>query len=433
MNTIGFIGLGVMGGPMAANLLRKGYAVTVYNRTPGRTEELEKLGADVAASIPETVRSADVVISMISNDQAIEQIYYGENGVLAALKPGTTVIDSSTISPALARRLANDVAAQFCDFMDAPVTGSKPAAIEGTLLFMVGGSKTTVAAHRELLLAMGKEVIHVGDSGSGAVAKVAHNTIVGINAAGLIEGMAIAAKGGLDASSFLRIVQSGGAASKQADLKGNKIIDHDFSVQFSLDLMLKDLKLSAALTDGLGVSTPMLEAAKSLFQIGQASGYGELDLAALARVYEEWIGMRIGNVAAAPSSSAEEELAAASSAAEYISEKERRKKARLSLEIPVMLSIYQWLQEGSFSGQSLPGYIRDVSEDGLQISSASPLEKDMFVIVHLPPEAGLPPMTARIIRIEKENGMFKYGCLLTALSLYQRIQLKEYIDSKLPD
>ncbi|MFC5701927.1 PilZ domain-containing protein [Cohnella faecalis] len=143
--------------------------------------------------------------------------------------------------------------------------------------------------------------------------------------------------------------------------------------------------------------------------------------------------MRIGNVAAAPSSSAEEELAAASSAAEYISEKERRKKARLSLEIPVMLSIYQWLQEGSFSGQSLPGYIRDVSEDGLQISSASPLEKDMFVIVHLPPEAGLPPMTARIIRIEKENGMFKYGCLLTALSLYQRIQLKEYIDSKLPD
>ncbi|MDB4866075.1 MAG: tartronate semialdehyde reductase [Cohnella sp.] len=293
MKTIGFIGLGVMGAPMAANLLRKGHSVTVYNRTPGKADELIALGAKVADSPLETAGSAEVMITMISNDQAVEEVYYGEKGMMGGIKPGTTVMDCSTVSPSLSKRLAGDIRARYAQFVDAPVTGSKPAAIEGTLLFMVGGDKQTVDDNQDILLTMGREVIYVGPSGSGSIAKLAHNTIVGINAAGLIEGMAIAAKGGIDASSFLRIVQSGGAASKQADLKGRKIIEHDFSVQFSLALMLKDLKLSSVLTDYLGVSTPMLEASKSLFQIGQNSGYGELDLAALAQVYEDWIGMQI--------------------------------------------------------------------------------------------------------------------------------------------
>lgn len=418
MKTIGFIGLGTMGEPMAANLLRKGYSVTVYNRTPGRTEELEKLGADVAPSPFEAARSADAVITMISNDQAVEEVYYGENGLLEALKPGVYVIDSSTISPSLAKRLAADVAARFADFLDAPVTGSKPAAIDGSLLFMAGGSTETVSACRDLLLAMGREVIHMGPCGSGATAKVAHNTIVGINAAGLIEGMAIAAKGGIDTSAFLHIVKGGGAASKQADLKGNKIIDRDYSVQFSLELMLKDLKLSSVLTDEFGMPSPMLGAAKSLFQIGQAEGLGAHDLSALAQVYESWIGKPIGG---------SPPVAAAAETAETASP-ERRRKTRIRLEIPVMLSLYQWLQEGSFSGQSVRGVLYDVSEGGLQIATSYPLEMDMFVVIHLPPEAGLPPMTGRIIRIEKSKDQFIYGCMLSALPLYQELQLKEYIE-----
>ena len=225
MKSIGFIGLGTMGEPMVANLLRKGYSVLVYNRTPGKAEQLLDQGADEAVSPLEVAKRADVVITMISNDQAIEEVYFGDNGILKELKPGTAIIDCSTISPTLARRLATEVADRFCDFIDAPVTGSKPAAIDGTLLFMAGGDKQTIEDHRPILLAMGREVIHMGDNGSGATAKLAHNTIVGINAAGLIEGMAIAAKSGIDASSFLRVVQSGGAASKQADLKGQKIID----------------------------------------------------------------------------------------------------------------------------------------------------------------------------------------------------------------
>lgn len=293
MTAIAFIGLGTMGAPMAANLLRKKYPVTVYNRTPGKTDELTGVGASVASSPLEAASNADVVITIISNDSAVEEVYYGEKGILAGLKPGAVAIDSSTISPALARRLASDVASKGGSFLDAPVTGSKDGAIAGTLLFMVGGDKAKVEACREIFLTMGREIIYMGESGAGATAKLCHNTIVGINAAGLIEGMAIAAKGGLDMEAFVRIVQGGGAASKQADLKGPKILANDYSVQFSLALMLKDLKLSATLSDGMGVPTPMLGVAKSLFQAGQTQGYGEDDLAALAHVYEEWIGRQL--------------------------------------------------------------------------------------------------------------------------------------------
>lgn len=416
MKSIGFIGLGTMGEPMAANLLRKGYSVIVYNRTPGKEEQLLELGADIAASPLEVTKRSDVVITMISNDQAIEEVYYGEEGILKELNPGTTIIDCSTISPELARRLANSVTERFSDFIDAPVTGSKPAAIEGTLLFMAGGDTQVIEEHKELLLAMGREVIHMGECGSGATAKLAHNTIVGINAAGLIEGMAIAARSGINASSFLRVVQSGGAASKQADLKGQKIIDRDFSVQFSLALMLKDLRLSSVLSEGLGIATPMLEAAKSLFQLGQAAGYGESDLAALAHIYENWIGGKIGE-APAPAKGVKQDS-------------NRRKKIRLPLDIPLMMSIYQWEGEGAFSGQSVLGHLRNLSEDGIQIEAEFPLEIDMFVVIHFLQASELPPMTARIIRIERFNGMFKYGCMLSALPLYQRIQLKKYIESQ---
>lgn len=424
MPTIAFIGLGTMGLPMAANLLRKSYQVIVYNRTPGKAEQLLELGAEEAATPLAAARGADVVVTMISNDAAVEEVYYGTEGVFAGLKPNTVLIDSSTVSPDLARRLARDAADAFCDFLDAPVTGSKPAAIDGTLLFMAGGDAQVVEAQKQLLLAMGREVLYMGPSGSGAAAKLAHNTIVGINAAGLVEGMAIASKAGIDASSFLRVVQGGGAASKQADLKGAKIIDHDFSVQFSLALMLKDLKLSSVLTDGLGVPTPMLEASKSLFQAGAAAGYGEEDLAALAKLYEQWIGGRIGR-----DKRADEEVSAAAVAEESDTDSDRRKKKRVALNIPLMISIYQWEQAGSFAGQSVDAVLSDVSEDGLQVAASIPLEKDMFVVIHFQQETSLPPMTARIIRIERKDGLFHYGCLLSGLALYQRLQLKEYIES----
>lgn len=419
MKSIGFVGLGTMGAPMAANLLKKGYSVTVYNRNIGKANELSELGADVANTPRELAKSVDVIITMISNDKAITEVYYGENGILNGLTPSKVMIDCSTISPDLSRKLGSDARERYCDFIDSPVTGSKPAAIEGSLLFMAGGDSIVVEQHRDLLLAMGRDVIYLGPQGSGSVAKLAHNTIVGINAVGLIEGMSIAAKNGMDASAFLRIINGGGAASKQAELKGQKIIDRDFSVQFSLELMLKDLGLSTALTHQLGIPTPMLDAAKNMFQIGQAAGYGDSDLSALANIYESWIGKRIGETNIAPAYPMQQQ-----------SDSERRKKTRLPLNIPIMMSIYQWEQEGSFAGQSVTGYLMDLSEDGIQLETQMPLAQDMFVIIHFLQESELPPMTARIIRVEKNKDMFKYGCMLSALPLYQHLQLKEYIERK---
>jgi len=293
MIKIGFIGLGTMGSPMAANLLRKGYSVTVYNRTPGKAEELTELGAASAATPADVTRDVELVITMISNDDAIREVYYGENGILGAIKPGTIVMDSSTISPQLAKQLAADTSAKQADFLDAPVTGSKPAAVSGTLVFMVGGDEDVMNQIKEPLHAMGRSIIYMGPSGSGSTAKLAHNTIVGINIAALVEGLAIATSGGIDSSAFLELVNSGGAASKMAELKTPKLLDRDFSVQFSLELMLKDLRLSSVLSDNLKTPTPMLEAAKSIFQIGESKGLGALDVSALGQCYEEWIGKQL--------------------------------------------------------------------------------------------------------------------------------------------
>jgi 3-hydroxyisobutyrate dehydrogenase len=295
MKKIGFIGLGTMGAPMAANLLKAGYEVTVYNRTASKCASLVNQGAKQAASPKEAAAATDIVITMVSNDQSIEAVFEGPEGVLSGLKSGAIVIDCSTISPALVKQTAAKVQERGGDFLDAPVTGSSPAAIDGTLVFMVGGNADTVETCRDLFDVMGKKLLYMGPNGSGAVAKIAHNTIVGINNLALIEGFSIAAKSGLPVDRFLELVQLGSAGSKAAELKGRKIIEHDFTNQFSLALMLKDLKLASSLTDTSGIPAPMLNLAKSLFQAGQTEGYGDEDLSSVVKIYEAWIGQKIGD------------------------------------------------------------------------------------------------------------------------------------------
>ncbi|MEC0373674.1 NAD(P)-dependent oxidoreductase [Paenibacillus chibensis] len=294
MKKIGFIGLGTMGAPMASILLKQGHEVTVYNRTASKCEPLVAEGAASAATPREAAAGRDAVITMVSNDDSIREVFYGENGILQSLESGMTVIDSSTISPALVKELAASVHEKGGHFLDAPVTGSKPAAEDGTLVFMVGGEASVLENAAELFDAMGKKVIHMGPNGSGSVAKLAHNTMVGINNLALAEGFAIATKSGIPADSFLELVQLGSAGSKAAELKGRKIIEADFSNQFSLALMLKDLKLAASMTDSAGIPTPLLNLTKNLFQAGQTQGYGEEDLSAVVKCYEAWIGQTIG-------------------------------------------------------------------------------------------------------------------------------------------
>ncbi|MFB9324819.1 NAD(P)-binding domain-containing protein [Paenibacillus aurantiacus] len=427
MNKIGFIGLGVMGAPMAANLLRKGYVVTVYNRTPGKADELIALGAEVADTPAQAVNGSELVITMVSNDDSIRDVYYGTDGIIASLMPGTIVMDSSTISPSLAKQLYADIAAKSSDFLDAPVTGSKPAAESGTLVFMVGGDERILAQTYDVIMAMARKIIYMGPSGSGQTAKLAHNTMVGIHAAAFAEGLAIASNGGIDAAAFLDLVQAGAANSRFAELKTPKLLDRDFSVQFSLALMLKDLRLSSALSDSLRTPTPVLEAVKSVFQVGESMGLGHLDMAALVNCYEEWTNKRFSGPGAAPD---ETNAPSQPSAPEFEDKSDRRRSERLSLHIPLKLSVYQWEQEGSFSGQLIDGTLIDLSDRGVQIASSHPLERDMFIVIHFPQASQLPPVTGRIIRIEPIGAEFRYGCLLAGLAPYQRLQLEDYINQQ---
>lgn len=418
MKRIGFIGLGTMGLPMAANLLKKGYEVTVYNRTPGKADELVSLGAEVAASPAQTAQAADVIFTMLSNDAAVLETFLGENGLLSGVKPGQTFIDCSTVSPGTSRRLYEELAGHYADFLDAPVTGSKPAAESGTLVFMVGGSEDVFKDHYGLFMELGSKSLYMGPSGSGSYTKLAHNTVVGINALALMEGLSLAVKSGLDPEQFLDIVKAGSASSKQAELKGPKIIGRDFSNQFSVKLMLKDLLLAANLTSQFQLPTPMLHSAATLFQMGLAQGLGDEDLSAVVKCYESWMGQEIAKrtAPAAPET--------------ILSGRERRRAERVPMGIKLHLSVYQWEQEGSFSGQTIEGTLRDLSESGLQIVSTFPLAQDMFVVIHFPKEADLPPITGRVIRIEAHEGEFRYGCMLSGLPPYVRIKLEQYIQSK---
>ena len=420
MTRIGFIGLGVMGHPMAANLVRAGHDVTVWNRTPGKARELLELGADWADSPMEAARTAEIVITMVSDDAAIERVYYGGDGVMNGLAPGTVVIDCSTISPGMARRLAEDAARRHCDFLDAPVTGSKPAAEEGTLVFIVGGGREALDRVRPVLLAMGRDIVHMGGNGSGAIAKLVNNLIGAANLAALAEGLALAAASGIDGGKMLTVILSGAASSRMAELKGPKMLGGDYSLQFALSLMHKDLRLASALAEGVKAPAPLLGAVKALYRDAENAGLGGEDLSALAFWYESKIGKRIGD----PVPEGAQPAAAA------VPPVERRRSERVQVRIPVMMSIYQWQQEGAFSGQTAEGYVIDLSEGGLQIASRMPLALDMFAVIHFMDESALPPMTVRIIRITRKDGMFHYGCLLSALPPYQRKRLETYINSK---
>lgn len=412
MKTIGFIGLGTMGTPMAINLLKNSYSLTVWNRTRQKADELASMGASTAESPAAVARETDVIFTNVSNDEALLEVVFGQGGILEGVRPGMTVIDCSTVSAETSRKIHAELGANFVDFLDAPVTGSKPAAEKGTLVFMVGGKQSVFEQHDDLFEVLGSKAVYMGESGSGSYAKLAHNTIVGINAVGLVEGLAIASKAGLDPERFLDIVTSGAANSRQAELKGVKIVERDFSTQFSLQLMLKDMLLASKLTGQFQLPAPLLHAATALYQMGLAKGLGPLDTSSVVQCYEEWMKQEIHKLPPEQAGTAQGE---------------RRRKPRISLGIKLHLSIYQWQQEGSFSGQTIDGTLHDLSESGIQIASSYPLAQDMFIVIHFPKEANLPPITGKIIRIDAKEGEFRYGCMLSGLPPYTRIKLEEYI------
>lgn len=288
---IAFLGLGTMGRHMAANLLHKGYLLVVYNRDRKKAEALGS-AVRIADSPGEAVRSAEIAVTMLSDDTAVKEVYLGKGGIVPALTeaPGASiVIDCSTVSPDTSVELAQALAAAGAEMLDAPVTGSEPQAKEGVLTFIVGGKRHVYEQCQPLFAAMGKKAVYMGDHGSGSKAKLANNALVAINLIALSESLALVRKCGLDPARFLEVVAGGGARSGMAEMKGPKILQNDYSPQFMTRLMLKDLKLASGLAESLEVPMPALGVVKQLFQIACNEGFGSEDMSAVAKCYEQWL------------------------------------------------------------------------------------------------------------------------------------------------
>ncbi|MCL6593031.1 MAG: NAD(P)-dependent oxidoreductase [Alicyclobacillus sp.] len=288
---VGFIGLGTMGGPMAQNLVKQGYQVTVFNRTAAKAEPLARVGAAVASSPAEVARASDVLMTMLTADAAVLEVILGPGGVREGLQPGKVVVDASTVSPETSRRLAAALAEVGVEFLDAPVTGSEPQAMAGQLTFMVGGKRAVFEQVQPVLLAMGKQAFYMGESGAGSQTKLANNTLAAINLLAFAEALVLAAKAGVDPKVFLQVVASGGARSGMAENKGPKVLARDFRPQFMTSLMHKDLTLASRMAESLGYPHPMLDLAKNLLQAAMADGWGEEDSCAVVKCYERWAGL----------------------------------------------------------------------------------------------------------------------------------------------
>jgi 3-hydroxyisobutyrate dehydrogenase-like beta-hydroxyacid dehydrogenase len=291
-HTMGFIGLGIMGQPMALNLLKAGHKLTVYNRSAGKTEALKQAGAQVAATPAAAAKDAEFVIIIVTDSAAVEEVVLGKDGILGTVACGAIVIDSSTISPAVSRKMACHAAGKGASWLDAAVTGSKHGAEKGELTFMVGGDRQTFERALPILEVLGKKHIYCGPNGLGLSAKLAQNTIQATLLEIFCEGLVLAAKAGVAPQTMHEILQSSMARAGLTDFKAPFIFKGDFTPYFPLKLMHKDLELAMEAGYALSVPMPTLAAVKEVYGACKAQGKGDLDYAAVVTYLEELAGVK---------------------------------------------------------------------------------------------------------------------------------------------
>jgi 3-hydroxyisobutyrate dehydrogenase len=289
---VAFLGLGTMGAPMASNVLKRGHALTVWNRTRARAQSLVDAGAHFAASPAEAAASAEVVITMLADPAAVEAVIAGPEGVLDGLRAGTTVVEMSTIDPATVRSLAERVCARRGDLLDAPVSGSRRPAETGDLVIFVGGEAEPYERLRPLLEAMGRPR-RVGALGQGAALKLVLNGLGAHMIAGFCATLVLGVKQGLEPRQLLDAIQAGAFSSPLYAAKGERLLAGDFAPDFSLELMLKDQRLVLAAASALGYVMPTERAIAGVLEQAVAAGLGGLDLCGLIRLFESWAGVEV--------------------------------------------------------------------------------------------------------------------------------------------
>ena len=290
---VAFLGLGIMGLPMAVNLVKAGHDVTVWNRTPKTVD-----GVRVAATPAEAAQGAEVVWLCVSDTKAVESILFGQNGVQNALTEGMIVVDSSTIAPAATSQFAERVQARGARYVDAPVTGSKIAAQSASLIFMVGADDESLARLDPLFKAMGKQVFHMGETSKGQATKLAMNLQIALIYEGFAEALTLAAKLGVDIDRMMPLVQASMVRSGVVDYKAPFIMKRDFSPNFPLRLMLKDIHLALDAAKESRVRLPGLEAVNDIYEMAAEDGHQDLDYAATLTLLEKWAGVEVKSSAA---------------------------------------------------------------------------------------------------------------------------------------
>jgi 3-hydroxyisobutyrate dehydrogenase-like beta-hydroxyacid dehydrogenase len=285
--TVGFIGLGLMGRPMAANLLKAGYELTVWNRTASRADALVEQGAKRAATPRDVAAASEVVFTIVSDPPALESVLWGETGVFSGLRRGSVLVESSTVTPQLEKRAAAAAAALGADFLEAPVTGGTWGAEKGELVFMIGGEAKTLKRVEPVLGALGKRFFHLGPLGAGQTVKLAMNLLLAMEVEAFAESLALVTRAGIPGEKLLEVMQSSMGRSGVLDMKGPMMLKREYKPSFPLRLMHKDMSLALDLANQLGVPLPAAAATREILNAVKGAATEDVDFSALASFWQK--------------------------------------------------------------------------------------------------------------------------------------------------
>jgi len=293
IKTISYLGLGTMGSGMAANVLKAGYELTVWNRSTEKCEPFTRKGARVAKTPADTARDVDLVMYMLSNDQAVEEVVFGAEGILSGIKEGQIAIDMSTVLPATSLREREAYAKRGVDFLDAPVFGSKNESAEAKLWIMAAGNKAVFEKVKPVLEHLGQTVHYFGKNGNATAMKLVGNLIVALEMEALAEGLVLAQKAGLDLNTAMEVVKVADFRSPLLVSNGQNILKRDFATSFALELMLKDAGLIEKFAKSLASPIPALRVAEKNLESAVALGFGQENASALIKALEKEAGVQV--------------------------------------------------------------------------------------------------------------------------------------------
>lgn len=293
MSKIGFIGLGIMGKPMARNLLKAGFDLIVYDIVASSVAELAAAGAAAASDLTQITAAADIIITMLPNSPHVSQVILGSGGLLETARPGTIIVDMSSISPIVSREISAECAGKDVRLLDCPVSGGEPKAVDGTLAIMAGGDADAFEKVKDLLLKMGSSAVLVGDSGSGNVTKLANQIIVALNIAAMSEAMVLATKCGVDPEKVFRAIQGGLAGSNVLNAKMPMVLDGNFRPGFRIELHIKDLQNALDAAHSVGSPIPLTAEVMEILQGLKTAGKEKNDHSGIIEHYEALADVKV--------------------------------------------------------------------------------------------------------------------------------------------